>query len=200
MTFSDFTLTSAETLLGLNVIPGDLFPGRPPETVPAWLTDQLRRGRRFVLTSEKARSEFLVVPVLSAACEISGDAMTIYSGERLDVDPTFGLSGVCDFILSVTPAVPRLKAPLAVILEAKKNDIELGLGQCVSQMVAAARFNESAGVTHDVFGCVTTGEVWQFLRMHGTEIQIDRERYYIDNLPGLLSVFQGIAETCLAAA
>ncbi|MBN3948244.1 MAG: hypothetical protein HWQ38_18060 [Nostoc sp. NMS7] len=53
-----------------------------------------------------------------------------------------------------------------VIVEAKKNDIEAGLGQCIAQMVATDLFNRSSGQADiPVYGCVTTGEVWQFLQL-----------------------------------
>src|SRR5206468_9488588 len=118
------------------------------------------------LVSEKARSEFLVVPLLLATPEFVPGGLTIYSGQRLDVDPERGLVGECDFILALTPPVPRLRSPLVTVLEAKKGDIEAGLGQCVAQMVGVRVFNERAGQPAlRVFGCVTTGEVWQFLSL-----------------------------------
>jgi hypothetical protein len=36
---------------------------------------------------------------------------------------------------------------------------------------------------------VTNGEAWQFLRLEGNEAGIDRRRYYIDNVGGILAVF-----------
>src|SRR5437016_6220807 len=131
MAYKDFTLESAEGAFGLVAQPGDLFPGLGPAPVPDWLRDLLQRGQRAAaLVSEKARSEFLVVPVLLAAQEFAAGAVAIYSGQRLDVDPERGLVGECDYILALTPPVPRLRAPLVTILEAKKGDIEAGLGQC----------------------------------------------------------------------
>lgn len=198
MTFSDFTLTSAESLLRLRVIAGELFTERPLEPIPDWLREQLRRGRRFALTSDKARAEFLVAPILSAVCERSGDALTIFSGERLDVDAELGLAGVCDFILALTEPLPRLKAPLVTILEAKKHGIESGIGQCIAQMFAAQRFNERSGFhSNDVFGCVTSGEIWQFLRLRGAEAIVDRDRYFIDKVGSLLAAFADVYESAL---
>src|SRR5262249_7639975 len=104
-----------------------------------------------------------------------------------------GLIGECDYILSLAPPLPRLRAPLITVLEAKKGDVEAGLGQCVAQMVGARLFNEQAGEPpHPVFGCVTTGEVWQFLRLDPAVIVIDRGRLFIDNVGGILAVLQAI--------
>ena len=194
MAYKDFTLESAEAAFGLIAQLGDLFPDLSPAPVPDWLRDLLARGQRAAaLVSEKARSEFLVVPVLLAAQEFAPGSMAIFSGQRLDVDPERGLVGECDFILALTPPVPRLRAPLVTILEAKKGDIEARLGQCLAQMVGARLFNERAGQPpRPLFGCVTTGEDWQFLRLAGADVTIDRSRLFIDNVGGILGALRAI--------
>jgi hypothetical protein len=81
------------------------------------------------------------------------------------------------------------------MVEAKKNDIENGLGQCVAQMVAARLFNERAGPpSPTVHGCVTSGEVWQFLRLSddGRTALIDRRRLYLDDVGRILAAFAAI--------
>ncbi len=98
--------------------------------------------------------------------------------------------GECDYILARTPPVPRLRAPLVTIVEAKKGDIEAGLGQCVAQMVRAALFNERAGRSRPMFGCITTGEDWQFLRLEAATVTIDRTRLFLDNLAGILAALR----------
>ncbi len=191
MAYTDFTLESAEAELGVTARPGPLFPGLQPVPVPAWLRDILARGMRLALVSEKARSEFIVAPILLAIRELSGERVAILSGHRLDVDPARRLLGECDFILALSDPVPRLRAPVLTVVEAKKNDIEGGLGQCVAQMVAAQLYNERSGqAVAAVHGCVTTGESWQFLRLTGVDVIIDEGRFYIDNVGGILAALQ----------
>ncbi len=190
-------METAARLLGVISRPVDLFPNSGPANAPAWLSAALARGGQGIhlsLISEKSRSEFVVAPVLLAGREISGDRFAIYSGQRLDVDPARGLVGECDFILTASEPVLPLRAPIAVVVEAKKNDIEGGLGQCIAQMVAADQFNQAAGRSHaPIFGCVTTGEAWQFLKLAGSDIMMDRQRYYIDNVDKILGVIQAIS-------
>lgn len=176
MPYPDFTLESAEARFAVVAVPGDLFPNLAPLSVPDWLRDLLARGQAVAaLVSEKARSEFLVAPVLLACRDLVSGDLSIYSGQRLDVDAELGLTGECDYILALTPPVPRLRAPLVTVLEAKRGDIELGLGQCVAQMVGARLFNEQAGCApRPVFGVVTTGESWQFLRLEGPTVTLHR--------------------------
>lgn len=192
MSYTDFTLEAVESRFGLMTEPGDLFPDMQPVPVPPWLVDVLARGRSVAaLVSEKARSEFLVAPVLLACRELVPGALSIYSGQRLDVDPGQGLVGECDYILALTPPVPRLRAPLITLLEAKRGDIEAGLGQCVAQMVGARLFNERAGsAPGPVYGAVTTGEDWQFLRLQGSAVTLHQTRLFIDNLGGILAALR----------
>jgi hypothetical protein len=201
MPYTDFTLEAAEARLGLTTGLGDLFPGVRPVPVPAWLDAQLGRGRAVAaLVSEKARSEFLVAPVLLACRELVAGDLAIYSGQRLDVDPDRGLSGECDYILALTAPVPRLRAPLVTVLEAKRGDIELGLGQCAAQMAAARLFNERAGASGLVYGAVTTGEAWQFLRLDGPALTLHTDRLFVDNLGGVLAALQAALRAAAPAA
>ncbi len=200
MPYTDFTLESVETDLGVVVRPGDVFPGLTPVAVPDWLPGQLARGRRFLPATEKARSEFIVAPILTAVCELSGDRLTVLSGHRLDVDPDRKLTGECDFLLSDSVPLPRVKAPLLTVVEAKKNDIDAGLGQCIAQMVAAAVFNDRAGTPRPaVYGCVTTGNDWQFLRLAGPDVTMHVPQLFIDNIGLLLAAFgQAVAPVAQA--
>ena len=193
MAFSDFTLEQVGRTLGVSTLEAELFPSPRAVPVSVWLRETLDRRTQLSLISEKSRSEFIVVPILLASRELSPTPLAIFSGQRLDVDPGLGLVGECDFTLAATAPIPPLRAPIATIVEAKKNDIESGLGHCVSQMVAARMFNETAGrAGSPVFGCVTTGEVWQFLQLAEAKAVIDRRRYYLDDVEGILAAIQEI--------
>jgi hypothetical protein len=190
MAFADFTLERVETELGVIAKPGTLFPGLKGVAVPGWLTDMLGRGMQLAMLGEKARSEFIVAPILLAVRELSGNRVSILSGQRLDVDPRRGLVGECNFILALSEPMPRLRAPIATVVEAKKQDIEAGLGQCVAQMFAARLFNErSAQVYPAIYGCVTSGETWQFLCLTGTNLTYDQPRLNINDVGDILAAF-----------
>ena len=193
MSYSDFTYHSIRRLFGKIETQVSLF-GTAAEIPPnAWLLETLERGRPFAYVSEKARSESIVWPILLACRELLDGACSIYSGVRLDVDAEKGLKGECDFLLTRTSPEPEPNAPLVVVVEAKQNDIEGGLGQCAAQMLGAARFNEiEKQPIEPIYGCVTTGDGWQFLRLEGDRLWIDRERYYLRDLGKLLGIFVSI--------
>lgn len=201
MPYSDFTLEDVPRQLGYRTRAADLFPNLRPVQIPAWLPAFLQKNTRLAFLSEKARSESIISPVLTAAREVSGNRLAVFSGQRLDADPSRGLVGECDFILALTDPVPPLRAPLVTVVEAKKADIELGLGQCVAEMVGAKAFNDAAGESNrPVYGCVTSGEVWLFLRLDGNDVLQDNRRYALIELGLILAVFNAITEEALAVS
>lgn len=195
LTYSSFTLDMIRKHFGVTIGVHPIFTDiAPPVAPPEMLTMLLEKTLPLPLISEKARSEFIVAPVLLAWRELVQQHINIYSGIRFDIAPEEGLQGTCDFIISKTPPLPTLQAPLLVMLEAKKNDIDLGLGQCASEMIAAQRFNQQEGIEdRPMYGCVTTGELWQFLRLQDHALAIDPERVYIKELERLFGLLVHIA-------
>ena len=192
MAYSDFTVESVQKAFGVKTLFADLFPGLVSLPVPSWVFDTLDRGRKATpMLSEKARSESLVLPILHACRELAPENLSIYSGQRLDVDPSLGLTGECDYILALTPLAASLRAPVVTILEAKKGDIEAGLGQCIAQTIAARTFNEREGEPdRPMFGCVTTGDVWRFFRLDGANVIIDQTQRFIIDIGGILAALR----------
>ncbi len=193
MSYTDFDIPKVEKELGLEVIIKKIDWNFEPIPPSDWLLKSLEKGEKNAFVSEKARSEFIVAPILLAAKEISNDEFQIFSGQTLNVDVNLGLTGECDFILSKTYPTPVLKSPIISLVEAKKNDIELGLGQCIAQMFAARIFNlKSENKFKAIFGCVTTGENWQFLKLEENKVIVDSERFYLSEVENILGVFKSI--------
>lgn len=193
MSYTDFDIPKVEKELGLKVKNRELSWQIEFIEPSNWLKETLRRGTANALVSEKSRSEFLVAPVMLAIKEIEENRVQVFSGQTLNVDANLGLTGECDFILSKTEPTPILREPIMSVVEAKKNDIELGLGQCIAQMVAARIFNNRQGNDFkEIFGCVTTGETWQFLKLEETNAIVDANRYFISEVGKILGVFKSI--------
>ncbi len=196
MAYSDFSLKKVKKAFALIEKPIDLFHDQLKHIEPSnWLKETLKTSLKLALSSssEKARSEFIVVPILLEIEKINSEELTIFSGERLDIDEDKGLKGECDFILSKGPTSSTIQAPIFAMLEAKKNDIKGGLGQCIAQMIGAKIFNqeEDNGI-NSIYGCVTTGEDWQFLKLEDNVIFMDNNRYYISELNNIIGIFQYI--------
>lgn len=194
MAYSDFSLVKAKKDFGLIEETTCLFDDIEIIPLSDWLKTTLSYGQRLSLysPSEKAKSEFIVAPILIEV-QRSRDDLALYSGKSLDVDKDKGLNGECDFILSKSKLSHTIQAPILGLVEAKRNDIELGMGQCVSQMLGAKLFNEQEQTNLDtVFGCVTTGDVWLFLKLYDRTVFINEKKYYIDNIGKILGVFKNI--------
>jgi len=71
--------------------------------------------------------------------------------------------------------------------------LENGLGQCAAQMYGALIYNQKHGeTTEKVYGCVTTGDLWQFLKLENKLLTIDRNVIYLNELDRILSCFSSI--------
>jgi hypothetical protein len=76
---------------------------------------------------------------------------------------------------------------VVVLVEAKKADINSGMGQCMAEMVAAQRFNQPAGEpAKPVYGCVSSGLLWRFLKLDGNQMTVDLKDYSLEPLGDLL--------------
>ena len=160
------------------------------------LKEILKLSKRMPIRSEKSRNEFIVVPILMELKRHNMDNFSFFSGENLDIDNSLGLNGECDFILTTKESY-IIEAPILGLVEAKKQDIDLGLGQCVAQMIGVKLFNEQKkNILNRIYGCVTSGEDWQFLALEGNNLIFDENRYYINELENILSIFQQIIDEC----
>jgi hypothetical protein len=142
MAYTDFDLDRLRHQFNITIQSAQLFSSPAPREVPVWLQQTLDKGMPSALLSEQARSEFMIAPLLLAVRDLLHERITIYSGQCLDGDASTGLVGECDFILTTTPPLPIIQAPIISIVEAKKNDTEGGYGQCAAQMLGAQRFNQ----------------------------------------------------------
>ncbi|EDN68099.1 conserved hypothetical protein [Beggiatoa sp. PS] len=195
MPYSSFTLKKIEKTFQLQETVQNLFPNVQPLEISDWLQQTLEKGACLPLKSEKARSEMIVVPILLEMMEKNHRTITIFSGENLEVDTDKGLNGECDFIISRAIKTYTLQAPILALVEAKQNIIENNMGQCAAQMVGARIFNQSESQPIEtIFGCVTNGDVWQFLKLENQTIFIDAKKYFLDNLAQILGVFQEIID------
>ncbi len=105
------------------------------------------------------------------------------------MDLAAGLNGTCDFLLCRSSNLYFVSAPVLVAVEAKRDSIPDALGRCAAEMVAVQRFNQKAGQPIDpIYGCVTTGSNWRFLRLRGQQLDIDADEYFIDRPDRLLEI------------
>lgn len=197
MAYSDFDLRTARERLGVRLREDiDLFGKVQPLSVPARLREILDEWgpAALAMNTEKARSEMIIAPILMEAVRLSAHKLNLFSGITFDVDKERGLSGVCDYLLARSPERYFLCDPVVAVVEAKREDIPAGLGQCLAAMVGVREFNAKAGAVGPVFGAVTTGNNWRFVKLEGDEAFIDRrEYYYLDHMDKILGILVAMA-------
>jgi hypothetical protein len=198
MAYSDFDLKKARHDFGLQIDEQpDLFADVILVQPSAILAQTLAETSHLAIAihTEKARAELLIAPVLLDIWRYAQAQISLFSGTEFTVDEAQGLTGYCDYILSRSKEQLIINAPVVMIVEAKNENIKGGLGQCVAEMIAAQRFNEREGNAIDtIYGAVTTGEIWKFLKLVSAVASIDLSDYYIvRDVPTILGIlWQGI--------
>ena len=193
MSYSQFkTIRSVKQAFDLTVIEGKRFlPELPPLNPSGILQEYLAETLPIVATSgsEKARSEGIIYPMLLDVRRQQNHQISLFSGEEFTVDETVGLNGICDFLLTRSPDVLEIEAPVVVLIEAKKTDLKSGLGQCIAEMVAAQRFNQATqqSTIDVIYGCVSNGIQWQFLRLQDSTVSIDLTVYLLPPIGPVLA-------------
>jgi len=205
MAYSDFDLKQVRNQFGLQIdeqsnLFADVTPVQPSPSLVNTLSDTAQLA--IAINTEKARSEMIITPVLLDIWRQAQSQISLFSGTDFNVDEQRGLTGYCDYILSRSKEQLTVNAPVVMIVEAKNENIKGGLGQCVAEMVAAQIFNErEANAIDTIYGAVTTGEIWKFLKLAGLIVSIDLSDYYVvrdvENILGIL--WQGIGSPVLSA-
>lgn len=192
MSYSEFSLPEVKKRFQLtSEEASDLFAAVEEAPVSPLLSELLAENIPLALAihTEKARSELIVAPILVELRKLCKRRISLFSGSDFAVDPELGLAGTVDFIISRSTEQLYITAPVVTLVEAKRDSIKDGLGQCLATMVAAQLFNqrEETGITV-VYGMVTTGSIWQGLRLEGQTVWIDQREYYIEQPGRILAI------------
>lgn len=191
MAYSDFTIDRVRNELGITLdFSTSLFDQVSPVAASDWLVDTLALMAPMAMANtEKARSEFMVAPILGELVKRLDYGIFVFSGKDFNVDSDRGLAGYCDFLVSRSPESISIQAPICTIVKAKKEDINGGIAQCIAEMVAAQIFNERKGAAIDrIYGVVTSGMAWRFLILEGTVVRIDRLEFYVSQVDKILGI------------
>jgi hypothetical protein len=192
MAYNDFDLKNAIRIFNLTEADSvALFPVIDPIEPNPYRVEWLDEFSPVALGSntEKARSETIITPILAEAKRRAGVQANVFSGVAFDVDRSSGLSGYCDFLIARSDKLYYVESPIIAVVEAKKEDLIAGLGQCAVEMVAIRIFNErEQSAIPIIYGCVTSGTNWRFLKLEGSKLTIDSVEYYLRELPQLLGI------------
>ncbi len=194
--YSSFSFKMVKKQFGLKSVKGIIFDDLTPIEPSNWLLDALEMSSKMAIVSEKSRSEWIVSPIMMDIKRRNIDKMNILSGENMDASKEQSLTGECDFIFVKDPDTFNVESLIFCLVEAERHDLIGGMGQCTAQMVGARMLNEQDNVDFPmIYGCVTTGSDWQFLKLENQLVTIERNLKFINELPYLLGTFQRIIDT-----
>ncbi len=112
------------------------------------LGDRLNAAFQFTtISSEQARREFLIAPILSAVCQWTHQKVRVEYPLNLNT----WLKGTLDYYF---------QASNLLIIEAKRENLYSGFTQLGAELIALDQWTDSD--TPILFGAVSTGQIWQF--------------------------------------
>jgi hypothetical protein len=192
MAYSDFKLNEVIQRFGLTLNEASgMFADVPEAECSDLLVTILGENvdLAVAINTEKARSEMIITPVLLEIRRKFKGQISLFSGVDFTVDIQQGLNGFCDFIISSSKEQLFVRAPVITLVETKNENLKSGLAQCIAEMVAAQLFNERQGnEIKSIYGVITIGTIWQFLKLQDKVISIDLSEYYIKDIKKILGI------------
>ena len=194
MAYSDFTFTKLSTQFDLKQKSLSLFSNIAIKSIKptAHLLQDLKEAKETPVATEKAKSESIISPIIKEI-KRRNKHISIFSGYTFNVDVLNDLTGAPDFMISLKPMIVEPERPIFCLVESKNKTPEDGYAQCAAEMYAARLFNQQTGEPNDIiYGAVTNAFDWVFMKLEGNIIYIDLDRYYLNQLPRILGIFQFI--------
>src|ERR1700730_4810360 len=120
MAYGDFDLKTAVHTFALPVIRDtdvfvDVQPLEPSEFLRVWLDNFARVA--LGVNSERARSEFIIAPMLAETKLRVGASVNVLPGVAFEVDKAQGLTGFCDFLIARSPEIYYVQGPVVAVVE-----------------------------------------------------------------------------------
>ena len=198
MAFSDFkSVAEVQAKFSIRSTEGDFVGDEEPLTPSAQFLQEFEFNRQHLHTvgSEMARCETLIFPVLREVYKAYAEDYVLWIGESLAYDET--LSGTPDYFIATKSELGGriLGTPLIIVVEAKKNDFEVGWGQCLAELIAAQKINAQNIKEHaafPVYGIVTDGISWQFGKLIGDTFTENLTPFSLGDLPRLFGAIDAV--------
>lgn len=192
MTYRDFDLKTVTKKFYLTISDRINLFSNVPELEPSrLLVEILKENVPIALSSntDKSRSSMITAPILIELIKLLNHQIGLFCGIDFTVNAEKGLAGNCDFLISRSSHLLMLTAPVVAIVEAQNEDINASLGPCVAEMLAARIFNEREGnQIATIYGRVTSGTNWIFLKLKEQVIEIDLTEYYLIDVNKILGI------------
>jgi hypothetical protein len=198
MAYSDFSIKDVKQKFDIKIIENEsLFSDIAELEISDYLKTTLKRNVPLALSinTEKARSELIIINILLEIKDKTANKISLFSGIDFTVEKEKGLNGFCDYIIGGSSEQLYLETPVITIVEAKNENIISGIGQCVAEMYAAKIYNdkENNNLPH-IYGAVTTGDEWKFIKLTEKTVFIDIDSYYVNDIKKIIGILVNMLE------
>ena len=187
--FSSFTLAEAYQQLKLAKLISWELTIEPVAPTP-FFDQRMERLKRFDLRIYEESKKLLIDAICEEALE-NFKTLKIWKGASLEAEAT---GGYVDYL--ITEDRDYLEAPFLCVVEAKRDDFEQGLAQCLVEMQACQWRNQKIGRNITIFGIVTNGEGWKFYRLELTGQVYETVLYSLQDISILLGVLTFVFSQC----
>jgi hypothetical protein len=188
--FSGFTKAEAFQLLNLKELTPWIIKVEPVTLSDFFIQHLQRLRRNFDLEGYEESKKLLI----DAICDEAIDAcshLRIWKGAKLEGEVA---GGFVDYL--VAERQRYLSPPMLCIIEAKKDDFEQGLAQCLVEMQACQWNNTKVGRTLDIMGLISNGSSWQIYRLEPSGEVFETPAYSTGDMELLIARLRFVFELC----
>jgi len=188
--FSSFTMSEAYKHLGIKTLLPWSFQIAAFEPSDFFIQHLERLHRKFDLQSYEESKKLLIDAFCDEAME-GIENLKIWKGGKIESDV---LIGNADYLIAEKQ--DYLDIPFLCIVEAKRDDFEQGLAQCLVVMQACQWQNNQVGRQIDILGVVTNAREWIFYKLAMTGIVYESRGYISDDTAQTLGALHYIFKEC----
>jgi hypothetical protein len=188
--FSGFSKTQAFQLLNLKELTPWEIKVEPADLSDFFIQHLQRLRRNFDLEGYEESKKLLI----DAICDEAIDSCThlrIWKGAKLESEVA---GGFVDYLIAERQRY--LTAPILCVIEAKKDNFEQGLAQCLVEMHACQWNNQKIDRIIDVFGIVSNGSSWQLYRLTSSGEVFESAAYSTGDMEFLIARLQFVFQMC----
>ena len=197
MAFSDFkSVAEVQVKFKIRSVEKDFVKGEEPLNPPPRFLQELAFARKHLnIYSDGTRCATLIFPILREVYRAYAESYMLWICESLAYDAI--LSGTLDYLIATQSELGKnvVGTPLVPVVMARKNDFEIGWGQCLAAMVAAQKINAQNIKEHamfPVYGIVTDGIGWQFGKLVGDTFTENITPFSLGDLPCLFGAIDAV--------
>ena len=181
--------------LGISLEKKDFMPALKEIQPSELLKETLKFNLKVPMDTEIAKMQLIVSPIMNELLRITNNGFTYFSGYQFDVEKELGLKGHCDYLLTLKPNAVFIESPVICVVEAKRDNIDDAVPQCVAEMYASQVFNQKRGnEVKFIHGIITSGTEWQILRLENKVVSINGTKYSVLILPQLLGALKAVID------